>query len=146
MNEERVCICPKCKSWYYVNKKNSGPKCPDCNCFLICTNISSEEFDSMPNEKRNSIMDKCIFKNSDTDRKKINDSSLWIVIMEIVSTIIIAVSVLMGVFILTSADYIGIGILGFAAIVLIGIIAVSSSMVFVGMARDIKAIRSKLDM
>ena len=144
MNEERVCICPKCGAWYYVNKKNSGPECPDCKCFLICTNISSEEFDSLSDEERNSIMKKCFPSNSNADRRKINDSSFWIVTMEIISAIIIAASIIFGIFVLTSAKYIGVGIIGFVIVVAIGIMAVSSLMVFIGIAKDVKAIRGKL--
>ena len=151
MTEERACVCPKCGAWYYVNKKNSGPECPDCNCFLICTNVSSEAFDSMSTEEMNSLKQKCSNISKDSDKqqepikKVVNDTSIWISMIEIIGTVIVAIAILFGVFVLRSAEKTGIGILGFAVILIIALVAVSGSMVFAGIAKDIKAIRNKLD-
>ena len=146
MSEDRICVCPKCKGWFYVNKRNSGPECPDCQCFLICTNIPSDEFDSMPKEKRDIIRDKCFAQSSTrVKEERENDSTVWIRVVEIVNAIIISVSILLGISILVSAKRIVVGIIGLVSCIVFGLIIVSGSMMFVDIAIDIRAIRNKMD-
>lgn len=145
MNEDRMCLCPKCGTWFYVNRKNSGPECPDCQCFLICTNISSEEFDSMPEEKRAALRNNNYKQEPAKPKKETSDSSIWMRIVEIVNAIIISVSILFGILIRTYSRNTALGIVGLILSIFVGLIIASGSMMFVDIARDIRAIRNKMD-
>ena len=156
MENNRICICPKCRAWFVVNKKNQNPICPDCHIDLKCTNISNEQFESMKDTDKE-ILERNLFKETvpknespnkakqeEKPVKETKDSSPWITIMETVCIVILGVFMIGGIFFIRKENII-VGILVFALSTLIGFILISGMMVFTGMARDLRAIRNELE-
>ena len=144
MSNERACICPKCKVWYYVNKKNANPECPECKSLLVSTDISSDDFDAML-ASRNHPPKK---KNENTENQKHkepSDSSFWITIVETLNILIIVLSIIVGGISASGIPNVGAGLVVFFIAIIVGYILASSSMVFVVIAKDIKAIRNALE-
>ena len=89
-------------------------------------------------------------RRQQTNKKK-KDSSAWISLLKILCIVVVAIFMMVGVFFMAPLllkehfqDRI-IGILIFIGLTLIGFLVVSGTMVFLGIARDLKAIRNELE-
>lgn len=149
MNNELICFCPKCKTMFTVSKRNGNPVCPDCKGRLVNTNLSYEEYSSMTDSEKESFENRYYRNDLQKSHKKQKaviknkDSDIWISLLETFCAIIIALCILAALFIL--GQNIRVGIIVAIALVLMGFLLVSGIMVFVGMARDLRAIRNEIE-
>lgn len=149
MNNELICFCPKCKTMFAVSKRNGNPVCPDCKGQLVNTNLSYEEYSSMTDSEKESFENRYYRNNPQESHKKQRtanknkDSDVWISLLEAFCAIVIALCILFALFVL--GQNIKAGIVVAIVLTLIGFLLVSGIMVFVGMARDLRAIRNEIE-
>lgn len=169
MEEKRMYICPRCETWYSVHRKNTTPKCPECGQMLNFVNIDCEQFNWLSEKEREDLKRNYFSARANVlksqsnyseesnhtadpaakNEKKNKDTSGWISLMETMCAIVIAAFMFTGAVVLGQyfqrGQYQIVGILIFLGMTLVGLLAVSGTMVFIGMAKDLKAIRNELE-
>lgn len=159
MENRRVYVCPNCKSWYSHEKNMFSPEadrkesiCPNCQHKLVETDIDYEEFSAMAKEEKQRVKQQYL----DTHELPVtphakaedeNSASGWISGLNVFSwvaffAIIIAGLVLAAPFLRYAPGY---GVLIIIGAFLLAFLSVAGTMVFLGMASDLKAMRKNLE-
>lgn len=159
MENRRVYVCPNCKSWYSHEKNMFSPEadrkesiCPNCQHKLVETDIDYEEFSAMAKEEKQRVKQQYLDTHElpvtpHAEAEDENSASGWISGLKIFSwvaffAIIIAGLVLAAPFLRYAPGY---GVLIIIGAFLLAFLSVAGTMVFLGMASDLKAIRKNLE-
>ena len=159
MENRRVYVCPNCKSWYSHEKNMFSPEadrkesiCPNCQHKLVETDIDYEEFSAMAKEEKQRVKQQYLDTHElpvtpHAEAEDENSASGWISGLKIFSwvsffAIIIAGLVLAAPFLRYASGY---GVLIIIGAFLLAFLSVAGTMVFLGMASDLKAIRKNLE-
>ena len=152
MENRRVYVCPNCKHWYSHEADEKTAVCPNCHRELVETDIDYKAFSAMSKEDKRSL------KQHYLDTHELfmtpivvadangGSSSSWISGLKVFSwvaffAIIIAGLVLAAPFLRYAPGY---GVLIIIGAFLLAFLSVAGTMVFLGMASDLKAIRKAL--
>lgn len=153
MENRRVYVCPNCKHWYSHEADEKTAVCPNCHRELVETDIDYKAFSAMSKEDKRSL------KQHYLDTHELfmtpivvadangGSSSSWISGLKVFSwvaffAIIIAGLVLAAPFLRYAPGY---GVLIIIGAFLLAFLSVAGTMVFLGMASDLKAIRKNLE-
>lgn len=159
MENRRVYVCPNCKSWYSHEKNMFSPEadrkesiCPNCQHKPVETDIDYEEFSAMAKEEKQRVKQQYLDTHElpvtpHAEAEDENSASGWISGLKIFSwvaffAIIIAGLVLAAPFLRYAPGY---GVLIIIGAFLLAFLSVAGTMVFLGMASDLKAIRKNLE-
>lgn len=159
MENRRVYVCPNCKSWYSHEKNMFSPEadrkesiCPNCQHKLVETDIDYEEFSAMAKEEKQRVKQQYLDTHElpvtpHAEAEDENSASGWISGLNVFSwvaffAIIIAGLVLAAPFLRYAPGY---GVLIIISAFLLAFLSVAGTMVFLGMASDLKAIRKNLE-
>lgn len=159
MENRRVYVCPNCKSWYSHEKNMFSPEadrkesiCPNCQHKLVETDIDYEEFSAMAKEEKQRVKQQYLDTHElsvtpHAEAEDENSASGWISGLNVFSwvaffAIIIAGLVLAAPFLRYAPGY---GVLIIIGAFLLAFLSVAGTMVFLGMASDLKAIRKNLE-
>ena len=159
MAVKNVYICPECKTWQSVTENQAKKGCEKCNNSITYVPIEYKTFKQMNDEERE-VFKKNFLQNL-TDGKSIlgsyvvpvskpvsepveniKASSGWIDGMQAIGWVVFAAFIIVGVLALTSSPD---GVLVFLGCILAGFLSVGMTMIFLDMAKDLKAIRAKLE-
>lgn len=159
MENRRVYVCPNCKSWYSHEKNMFSPEadrkesiCPNCQHKLVETDIDYEEFSAMAKEEKQRVKQQYLDTHElpvtpHAEAEDENSASGWVSGLNVFSwvaffAIIIAGLVLAAPFLRYAPGY---GVLIIIGAFLLAFLSVAGTMVFLGMASDLKAIRKNLE-
>jgi len=168
MSAYRLCYCPNCKSFVTTDSSKDSPRCPVCKTAMKFVPVNMDEYESWDEAKKASFEQKYfadmaqapanpeqskqsppICEKKDTPAfsshdEPSSDSSIWIVGLEAISWFVLAACVIVGLVLGISSGSLS-GIVLFILCALGGFLVVGMTMVFLGMARDLKAIRNALE-
>ncbi len=160
MSAHHLYYCYKCKTFVTATPEKSLQGCPDCKMTLKFVPVNMAEYDSWSDAQKAGFQETYLesLHQQAPSASSANapsaapsdstvtasDSSFWIGGLEIISWIVLSVFVLAGIIIGANAG----GLYGLVAFVLcavVGFLLVGITMVFLGMAHDLKAIRNKIE-
>lgn len=155
MENRRVYVCPNCKHWYSHEADEKTAVCPNCHRELVETDIDYKAFSTMSKEDKRSL------KQHYLDTHELfmtpivvadangGSSSSWISGLKVFSWILFFAIIILGWFLAipyfsyhSHTEY---GLLIIVASFLFAFLSVAGTMVFLGMASDLKAIRKNLE-
>lgn len=156
-SEKNLYVCTKCMTWLSGKKEEAAAGCPQCGGDLQYVNVDYYEYSSwLPDQKakfkqqflrdltNKNVQASYTVEEVEARSKGESASSGWITGLKIISLCSFIVFVLLGLALL---GMIGINALGFVALsvcLVVGFLSVAMTMVFLGMAQDIRIIRSRM--
>lgn len=151
MENRRVYVCPNCKHWYSHEADEKTAVCPNCHHELVEADIGYAYFSRMTKEEKANSKQQYLATHELPMTPYVGNeeeaSSGWISGLNVFSwvaffAIIIAGLVLAAPFLRYAPGY---GVLIIIGAFLLAFLSVAGTMVFLGMASDLKAIRKNLE-
>ena len=152
MENRKVYVCPNCKHWYSHEADEKTPVCPNCHHELVEADFGYAYFSGMTKEEKANIKQRYLATHElpmtpYVGEEDDNSSSGWIRGLNVFSwvaffAIIIAGLVIASPFLREAPGY---GVLIIIVAFLLAFLSVAGTMVFLGMASDLKAIRKNLE-
>jgi|GEM_PF-1191030 len=151
MENRRVYVCPNCKHWYSHEADEKTAVCPNCHHELVEADIDYAYFSRMTKEEKANAKQQYLATHELPMTPYVGNeeeaSSGWISGLNVFSwvaffAIIIAGLVLAAPFLRYAPSY---GVLIIIGAFLLAFLSVAGTMVFLGMASDLKAIRKNLE-
>lgn len=150
MENKHLYLCRKCHTWLSGPPEEAEKGCPQCEGALTPI-MSYDEWIGLRPDEKEEIKKKHLYGKIALDENyeyapAESDKSIWILILKIVSWVIFAAFVLAGIVVseLLIAVSMASAILSFLIFLCIGCMSVASAMVFLGMAQDVRTIRSRM--
>lgn len=151
MENRRVYVCPNCKHWYSHEADEKTAVCPNCHHELVEADIDYAYFSRMTKEEKANAKQQYLATHELPMTPYVGNeeeaSSGWISGLNVFSwvaffAIIIAGLVLAAPFLRYAPGY---GVLIIIGAFLLAFLSVAGTMVFLGIASDLKAIRKNLE-
>ena len=154
MEQRKVYVCPSCKCWYSQAIHEKTPVCPNCHHELVETDIDYKAFSVMSKEDKQSLKQHYLDTHElpmtpVADDTEESSSSGWISGLKVFSWILFFSIIIAGLFsAMPYFSYSSRKEYGFLIIVVsffVAFLSVAGTMVSLGMASDLKAIRKALE-
>ena len=156
---KQLYVCKDCEQWFSGNPEKTLKGCPHCKGKLVYVPVNYEKYKAMDDEEKaafkQSFLEKNDLSNIGIDNKvqlaeeqyisnsDIKDSSGWISGLKAINWLVFGVFIIAGL--IAAGSGTPIGLLIFFACFIAGFMTVAMTMVFLGMAKDLKAIRARLE-
>lgn len=153
MSERKLYVCTSCHGFW--SALGGAPACPKCGGTVHQVEVDYDTYASWTAEEKANFKQSYLNTHNFSDGPtavftKASDSDLWIKGMDTALNVTIALFAIMAVVVLIAGAAAGvagffIGLLAAALIGVIGFLAVAGMKIFIGMAKDLKAIRNKME-
>lgn len=155
--DKHLYVCTKCHTWLSGKKEHAASGCTECGSDLQYVPVDYYEYSSWtPEQKTNfkkqflrdmtngNVQGSYTVSSIKNRQKEESSSSGWISGLKFVGWASFIVFILLGLALFGSFGPNIIGIASFAVCFIVGFMSVAMTMVFLGMAQDIRIIRSRL--
>lgn len=163
MENKKLFVCPICKTFYSSTTEVAARGCPQCKCGIEAVSIPYEEFINMSNTEKAAFKAEYIQKHlpkNDNENRKFAPTqeeyleelpvSGWIKGLRAISLIIFVLFIIAAIYVFMVSTMNAnsnpvMGLLTGGLVLLVGFLLVASTMVFLDVAQDIRAIRNKIE-
>lgn len=163
MENKKLFVCPICKTFYSSTSEVAARGCPQCKCGLEAVSIPYEDFMNMSNSEKAAFkaeyIQKHLSQNNNENHKFVSvheeyqeelPVSGWVKGLRAISLIIFVLFILAAIYMFMASAMNAnsnplIGLLTGGLVILVGFLLVASTMVFLDIAQDIRAIRNKIE-
>lgn len=158
---KQLYVCKDCEQWFSGNPEQTLKGCPHCKGKLVYVPVNYEKYKAMDDEEKaafkQSFLEKNDLSNIGIDNKvqlaeeqyisnsDIKDSNGWISGLRFVGWLIFILFFIGGIMLFGLLGGSSAGVFAFLLCVVGGFMSVAMTMVFLGMAKDLKAIRARLE-